>query len=107
MKMTAETAKVGSKSDTGREKGESDNWPQFNEQRSTQGLQSARTEILGLSRSVADVEERFGKYRAEKVGVSSLGCHRVAINGGKEANETLSNPSCHNSKSNTIPSFPA
>jgi len=33
-----------------------------------QALQSARVEILNLSQATASVEERFGKYRAEKVG---------------------------------------
>jgi len=30
-------------------------------------LQAARAEVLNLSRGTAEVEERFGKYRAEKV----------------------------------------
>ncbi|KAK8864149.1 hypothetical protein IAR55_001395 [Kwoniella newhampshirensis] len=47
LRMTTETAK-------------------FNEKRSSQALQSARAEILNLSKAVADVEERFGKYRADK-----------------------------------------
>ncbi|ORX37030.1 hypothetical protein BD324DRAFT_650644 [Kockovaella imperatae] len=38
----------------------------FNEQRSAQALQTARNEILQLNKSVADVDERFAKYRAEK-----------------------------------------
>jgi hypothetical protein len=40
---------------------------QFNEDRSVQALQNARAEILTLSQATASVEERFGKYRAEKV----------------------------------------
>ncbi|WRT66753.1 uncharacterized protein IL334_003716 [Kwoniella shivajii] len=47
LRMTTETAK-------------------FNEKRSSQALDSARAEILNLSKAVADVEERFGRYRAEK-----------------------------------------
>ncbi|WVR06682.1 hypothetical protein IAU60_003714 [Kwoniella sp. DSM 27419] len=47
LRMTTETAK-------------------FNEKRSSQALESARAEILNLSKAVADVEERFGRYRAEK-----------------------------------------
>lgn len=41
---------------------------QFNEQRSVQSLNNARAEILSLNKAVADAEERFAKYRAEKVG---------------------------------------
>ncbi|WWC63005.1 uncharacterized protein I303_105603 [Kwoniella dejecticola CBS 10117] len=47
LRMTTETAK-------------------FNEKRSVQALESARAEVLHLSKAVADVEERFGRYRAEK-----------------------------------------
>nr|XP_031858524.1 uncharacterized protein CI109_006047 [Kwoniella shandongensis]KAA5525596.1 hypothetical protein CI109_006047 [Kwoniella shandongensis] len=47
LRMTTETAK-------------------FNEKRSSQALEGARAEILNLSKAVADVEERFGRYRAEK-----------------------------------------
>ncbi|OXG43671.1 nucleoprotein TPR [Cryptococcus neoformans] len=46
LRMTTETAK-------------------FNEKRSIQALESARAEIISLSKAVSDVEERFGKYRAE------------------------------------------
>ncbi|KIR70583.1 nucleoprotein TPR [Cryptococcus deuterogattii CA1014] len=46
LKMTTETAK-------------------FNEKRSIQALESARAEIISLSRAVSEVEERFGRYRAE------------------------------------------
>ncbi|WVF69077.1 hypothetical protein IAT40_003851 [Kwoniella sp. CBS 6097] len=52
LRMTTETAK-------------------FNEKRSSQALESARAEILNLSKAVADVEERFGRYRAEKQGEQS------------------------------------
>lgn len=45
---------------------------QFNEERATQALQGARAEILTLGQAMADIEERFGKYRADKV---SLVCH--------------------------------
>ncbi|ORY31757.1 hypothetical protein BCR39DRAFT_525256 [Naematelia encephala] len=38
----------------------------FNEERSTQALQAARTEILNISKSSADIEERFGLYRVGK-----------------------------------------
>ncbi|EIW67749.1 hypothetical protein TREMEDRAFT_64341 [Tremella mesenterica DSM 1558] len=38
----------------------------FNEQRSVQALQASRVEILNLNKSLTDVEERFGKYRAEQ-----------------------------------------
>lgn len=42
---------------------------QFNEERSVQALSSARAEILHLSKAAADIEERFGKYRAENVSI--------------------------------------
>ena len=32
-----------------------------------QALSGARAELLNLSKATADIEERFGKYRAEKV----------------------------------------
>ncbi len=35
-------------------------------------MTSARSEILNLSKAAADVEERFGKYRAEKVSQSII-----------------------------------
>ncbi|KAL0240713.1 hypothetical protein I308_106513 [Cryptococcus tetragattii IND107] len=37
----------------------------FNEKRSIQALESARAEIISLSKAVSEVEERFGRYRAE------------------------------------------
>ncbi|ODN74219.1 hypothetical protein L202_07665 [Cryptococcus amylolentus CBS 6039] len=37
----------------------------FNEKRSTQALESARAEIITLTKAVSEVEERFGRYRAE------------------------------------------
>lgn len=46
LRMTTETAK-------------------FNEKRSIQALESARAEIISLSKAVSEVEERFGRYRAE------------------------------------------
>ncbi|WVN85682.1 uncharacterized protein L203_100831 [Cryptococcus depauperatus CBS 7841] len=46
LRMTTETAK-------------------FNEKMSTQSLESARKEIITLSKAVSEVEERFGRYRAE------------------------------------------
>jgi nucleoprotein TPR len=36
-------------------------------------LQAARTEILNLNKATTDIEERFGKYRAEKV------CHYTSF----------------------------
>nr|ODO02371.1 nucleoprotein TPR [Cryptococcus depauperatus CBS 7855] len=38
---------------------------EFNEKMSTQSLESARKEIITLSKAVSEVEERFGRYRAE------------------------------------------
>lgn len=66
LKMAAESSKVCFKLEYG--------WYQFNEQRATQALQAARAEVLNLSKGTAEVEERFGKYRAEKV--SYLICGR-------------------------------
>ncbi len=70
---------------------------QFNEERSVAALQNARNEILNLGKAIADVEERFGKYRVDKVGPEYLKCLRIY----RTDKPLASNPRFSKYKSNT------
>lgn len=88
--MAAESAKVGcliTRCDDHKQL----TW-KFNEERSKQALDAARAENLRVGKIHADLDERFGKYRAEKASLRPA--RAPVIRHLRSSNSNRSFPSC-------------